>query len=81
VTILTNAPLKITGKAIEDNCGNCRECIDMCPVGAFTGRPFQKDEKREMRFDAERCEQYLDDLEKTTGLATCGLCIYACPKR
>jgi epoxyqueuosine reductase QueG len=81
VTVLTNAPLSMTGSPMEDNCGNCRECVDICPVGAFTGRKFDANEGREARYDARKCEKYLSDLEETTGLAICGLCIYCCPKK
>jgi len=80
VTVLTNAPLIPNQELVKDSCGSCTECVDACPVGAFTGAPFYADEPREVRYDAAKCEKYLNDLEKATGLATCGLCIYACPK-
>jgi len=50
-------------------------------VGAFTGVPFKLEDVREVRYDAAKCEKYLINLEKATGLATCGLCIYACPQK
>jgi epoxyqueuosine reductase QueG len=81
VTVLTNAPLNPNQDLVEDSCGSCSECVDACPVHAFTGRPFHEDEAREIRYDAFKCEKYLNDLEAATGLATCGLCIYACPQR
>jgi epoxyqueuosine reductase QueG len=81
VTILTNAPLSANKELFEDSCGSCSECVDACPVGAFTGASFHKEEPREVRYDAAKCEEYLNDLEEATGLATCGLCIYACPQR
>jgi epoxyqueuosine reductase len=81
VTVLTNAPLSTTADLVEDSCGSCTECVDACPVGAFTGKPFNKEEPREVRYDAAKCEKYLNDLEEATGLAACGLCIYACPQR
>ncbi|MEN6329871.1 MAG: 4Fe-4S double cluster binding domain-containing protein [Methanobacteriaceae archaeon] len=80
VTVLTNAPLSPNRVLIEETCGSCTECVDACPVGAFTGEPFRKEESREVRYDAAKCEKYLNDLEEATGLATCGLCVYACPQ-
>ncbi len=79
-TVLTNAPLSPNQELVKDSCGSCTECVDVCPVGAFTGALFNADEPREVRYDAAKCEKYLNDMEKATGLATCGLCIYACPQ-
>jgi epoxyqueuosine reductase QueG len=78
-TVLTNAPLVATGKPMDERCSGCRECVEICPVGAFTGQPFHPKEPREARFDAHKCDAYFDELRETTGLHTCGLCLYACP--
>ena len=58
VAVLTDAPLVPTGKPMEPRCGKCRECVDICPVHAFTGRMFCEDEPREARFDAAACDRY-----------------------
>ncbi len=78
-TILTNAPLTPTGKPMKDQCGDCRKCVDICPVKAFTGSNFNEDESRDVRYDARKCELYLENLEKEGKLSVCGLCIYNCP--
>ena len=77
-TVLTDAPLEATGQPLPDRCGNCNECIDICPVGAFKGKTFREDEPREFRYDARKCEEYLDHDDENRG-NVCGLCIYACP--
>lgn len=59
VTVLTNAPLPPTGNLMEKRCGDCRECVDACPRGAFAGRAFVPGEPREMRYDARSCQEYL----------------------
>jgi epoxyqueuosine reductase len=78
-TVLTDAPLKATGSNIDEQCGNCTKCIDICPVKAFTGRPFRKGEPREVRYNALACERHLRSMEKDTQIAVCGLCLYVCP--
>lgn len=78
-TVLTNAPLKTAEEPMEDRCGKCTDCVDACPVNAFTGRNFSEDEPRESRYDARRCEKYLQDLERMEKPGVCGMCIYACP--
>jgi len=78
-TILTNAPLATNSKPMKNQCGDCRECVNTCPVKAFTGSNFNRNEDREIRYDARKCELYLENLEKQGKLPVCGLCIYNCP--
>jgi len=78
-TILTDAPLKVTEEAMEDDCGDCQKCVEICPVNAFTGQPFREHEAREARFDAGKCDRYLTRLEEQNQVGVCGLCLYICP--
>ena len=78
ITILTDAPLK-AGTPMAVRCGDCHECVDVCPVKAFTGRNFVETEPREARYDARRCEKYLKGRETSTGYGVCGMCLYTCP--
>ena len=78
-TILTNAPLTPTGKPMENNCGNCNICVESCPAEAFTGVNFNINEKREKRYDAFKCNDYLTQREQTVGLRVCGICVQVCP--
>ena len=77
-TILTDAPLK-AGKPMEQRCGTCMECTNICPQHAFAGRNFVESEPREARYDAFKCQEYLRSLEKNTGYGVCGMCLYICP--
>jgi epoxyqueuosine reductase QueG len=79
VTVLTDAPLGPTGRPTAERCGSCTQCTDACPIGAITGRPFSKDEPREVRLDAAACDTYFRNLEKDRGIAVCGMCLYICP--
>jgi epoxyqueuosine reductase QueG len=78
-TVLTHAPLEPTGKPMEERCDDCRECVDICPLQAFTGRPFRRNEPREVRYDAAACDRYFDHMEKSGIPAVCGLCLFVCP--
>jgi epoxyqueuosine reductase len=80
VTVLTDAPLTVSGTPMSENCGACRECVDICPAGAFTGEPFREDDPREARYDAVRCDGYFRALrEQKRGSDVCGLCVCVCP--
>ncbi len=80
-SILTNAPLDSSVKPMENLCGDCRECVEICPVNAFTGESFRKEDKREVRYNAKKCEEYFDIMEKSGKIPVCGLCVYICPLR
>jgi epoxyqueuosine reductase QueG len=77
-TVFTDAPLE-TGHAIENGCGDCSACVDVCPVKAFTGASFDPSEPREVRFDAISCDAYMKKREVELGTGLCGLCVYICP--
>ncbi|HPC55933.1 MAG TPA: 4Fe-4S double cluster binding domain-containing protein [Methanolinea sp.] len=79
VSVLTDAPLGVTGTPMEPHCGTCTACADTCPKGAITGRMFDPSEPREARLDAAACDQYFREMEGKKGVAVCGLCLYACP--
>ena len=79
-TALTDAPLTATGRPMGERCGDCRECVDICPVNSFTGQPFREEDSRAARFDAGKCDRYFSKMrEKDVETAVCGLCLYTCP--
>jgi epoxyqueuosine reductase QueG len=77
-TILTDAPLK-AGSSIGEKCNDCRGCVDICPVKAFSGASFNPSEPREVRFNAHLCRSYRKKREEKLGEGYCGLCVYVCP--
>ena len=77
-TILTDAPLR-SGTSLTDRCGTCRDCVDICPVKAFTGAPFHPSEPRASRFRAHLCDNYVKQRTQKFGEGMCGLCMYICP--
>ncbi len=78
-TVLTDAPLTTTGPSMHQSCGDCRECVEICPPSAFTGRAFRVGEPREMRFDVHKCHAHLKEMEQQSGARVCGLCLFVCP--
>lgn len=79
-TVLTDAPLEATGPSLGEGCGDCRKCVDICPVKALTGQPFRAGEPRDVRIDASKCDRYFAKMrEKEAETAVCGLCLYVCP--
>ena len=78
-TVLTDAPLETKARPMDERCGDCHDCIDICPVKAFTGRPFRAEEPRAVRFDASKCDRYFSKMKKNNEeTAVCGLCLYTC---
>ena len=72
VTILTDLPLPQPEKLLENRCGDCRKCRDICPVKAI--QDDAHDIKREV------CFKYLDSL-LDRGIVEehiCGLCVKVC---
>jgi epoxyqueuosine reductase QueG len=78
-SVLTDAPLKPTGKPMDDKCGDCSECVKICPVNAFSGKGFKPTEPREIRYNARKCKDYFKEMENKGEIQVCGMCLYVCP--
>ncbi len=79
ITVLTDAPLEARNEPMPQRCGDCRTCVDICPVGAIRGRNYQAGEPREERLDFRKCQEYFDSQKISMKWDVCGLCLYACP--
>jgi epoxyqueuosine reductase QueG len=77
-TILTDAPLQ-AGTPVLNNCGECTECVDICPPRALTGVPFNQSEPRSTRYRVSLCTDYTRKRAKQFGQGTCSLCLSVCP--
>ena len=71
VTILTDMPLPPDSPSDED-CGSCRDCLPVCPVGAI--------KERQEDFEHIKCFEKLRQFRKLgyVGHHICGLCVKAC---
>lgn len=78
-SVLTTALLPASSGLVKDRCGRCHACVDACPVQAFTGESFREEDPREVRYAAEKCDQFFRDLRERQEEAVCGLCLAVCP--
>lgn len=71
VTVLTNIPLN-PDQPMSGNCGECKLCLEVCPVGAIKERPEE--------FDHLACFHQLQRFSKQDNLGQhiCGLCVKVC---
>lgn len=71
VTVLTDMPLE-ADMPMDEACGKCRKCLDVCPAQAIN-------ERRE-DFDHWACFEKLKEFRKEgiVGQYICGICVKAC---
>ncbi len=71
LTVLTDLPLQVSHSSSED-CGSCRACVSVCPVGAIKEHPED--------FDHIGCYEQLKLFSKTLRFShhICGVCVKAC---
>jgi epoxyqueuosine reductase len=78
-TILTDIPLRAIDSPMVQKCGDCVECVKICPSRAILGRNYIQSEEREKRFEFTKCENYFEKLKEKQEYVVCGMCLYACP--
>ncbi len=74
VSVLTDAPFP-PGRPLEQDCGSCRACIEVCPVSAIRDTPEE--------FDRSACTAKLTEFARLPfiGQHICGLCVRVCAGR
>jgi len=80
-TVLTDAELPVAEPVNSSRCGDCSECVDVCPVGAPSGEKWRPDITRDSFFNAFVCCQNATEATARIGFEgmICGMCIAACP--
>ncbi|MCM8759831.1 MAG: hypothetical protein NC906_08705 [Candidatus Omnitrophica bacterium] len=73
-TVLTELVIEKTNEVVEFGCGNCKNCVRMCPAGAISEKAEQ--------FDHIKCFEKIKEMTKKKNISQyiCGLCIKACEK-
>jgi epoxyqueuosine reductase len=79
ISLLTDAPLETVDSPLEQRCGQCTLCVNICPVKALKGKNYAAGEPRAERFDFLKCQDYFEKLKATQKYPVCGLCLYVCP--
>lgn len=71
VSIMTNMPIK-TDSRLNQDCGDCKRCLDICPVSAI------KESQRD--FDHIACFEKLKEFRKEGYVSQyiCGICVKVC---
>jgi epoxyqueuosine reductase QueG len=81
-TLLTDMPLKADIPITKSNCGQCRVCVDICPVDAIKGNTWSQGTPRNALLDVGRCYDHLWSTKAILGRRQlCGLCLKVCPVR
>lgn len=79
VTVLTDAPVFLpgpwSGNRERSGCGECRKCVEVCPVGAVHEGPQD--------FELAACAARTREFERLRGIGQriCGVCVKACAPR
>ncbi len=76
--VLTDAPLPPTAdKPMENRCGTCTRCIDICPTRCFSTEPFGETDSLK-GFKTGFCALNRGTINPTYW-GGCGLCMKTCP--
>lgn len=77
-TVLTDADLPTGTPITESRCGDCTNCVDVCPGGAPSGKNWDVSMHRDTFFNPQACVGGILSHQKDFGFI-CGMCIVACP--
>jgi epoxyqueuosine reductase QueG len=71
-TVLTDAPIT-SGVIMDDKCGDCAACVEICPVMAYTGRQFAETDSLSERYNSAACRNHQSSVK------ICSKCLVICP--
>jgi epoxyqueuosine reductase QueG len=82
-TVLTDSPAGGSAAPIDESrCGSCSLCVEWCPAGAATGRPWSIRTDRDEFFDPFKCRETcleLSGARLNKRISICGICVAICP--
>ena len=76
-SVFTDLPLATGVPITESRCGDCRVCVDACPVGAGRDTLWTAGMPRDQLYDEKACEAKTYEHPEWDG--TCGVCQTVCP--
>jgi epoxyqueuosine reductase len=81
-SVLTDAVLSAGTPVENSDCGDCRDCVEICPGNAITGNEWEAGVSREYLYDALKCREVARKWQREReGIRDdiCGMCIAVCP--
>ncbi len=82
-SILLKEPVIPSARSIDKSrCGNCDDCVALCPAGAANGIPWDIHTDRDLFFDAHKCREQCGKFGKDLfqqEIRICGICVAVCP--
>lgn len=78
-TVLTDMPIESDREIIENGCGDCRMCAEMCPAHAIKGEAYINGAPRDSVIDAAKCSAHMKTYNDIGRGSVCGICISVCP--
>jgi epoxyqueuosine reductase QueG len=80
IAFFLDAPLEEGQPIDQSRCGNCRNCVDNCPLHVIKGKLWMPGIKREEQVDFETCSKTrLKTYEHLGRKITCAKCVISCP--
>jgi epoxyqueuosine reductase len=79
-TVFTDMDLPFGVPVLRNSCGRCVRCVEACPAGALTGRPWHPGIPREEILDVGSCDRWKKEnyFQFHKG-HNCGICSSVCP--
>lgn len=79
-TLLSNAAILPDPPFHGNHCGDCRVCVDACPVQAITNTRSRVNGFTTFSIEVQRCLDHISRYLAQTGRRhTCGICLKVCP--
>ena len=80
-SVLTDAELPVAEPVNASRCGDCSECVAVCPGAAPSGREWRVGMAREEFYDVHACRAAAREKARAVGIdeTICGMCIAVCP--
>ena len=79
ITILTDAALGPDQGPMSSQCGECRICIDRCPMNALKMKDAETPSDRASSIDYVKCDRYEKATLAREPPSFCAMCVRSCP--